>query len=77
MQAQKAEGTRDLMGREMRDWQRMQRIAAEVFVAPYIMTTRAGFYLAALSLDAGGGRDGDPGAGRERGDGGDCREPWE
>ena len=34
MQAQKAEGTRDLMGREMRDWQRMQRIAAEVF-EPY------------------------------------------
>ena len=52
-------------------------IAAEVFVAPYIMTTRAGFYLAALSLDAGGGRDGDPGAGREREDGGDYREPCE
>lgn len=34
MQAQKAEGTRDLMGREMRAWQRMQRIAAEVF-EPY------------------------------------------
>lgn len=34
MQAQKAEGTRDLIGREMRAWQRMQRIAAEVF-GPY------------------------------------------
>ena len=34
MQAQKAEGTRDLLGREMRSWQRMQRIAAEVF-EPY------------------------------------------
>ena len=31
MQAQKAEGTRDLIGRDMRAWQRMQRVAAEVF----------------------------------------------
>ncbi|MDY2778029.1 MAG: histidine--tRNA ligase [Collinsella sp.] len=34
MQAQKAEGTRDLIGRDMRAWQRMQDIAAEVF-GPY------------------------------------------
>ena len=34
MQAQKAEGTKDLIGREMRAWQRMQRVAAEVF-GPY------------------------------------------
>ena len=34
MQAQKAEGTTDLIGREMRAWQRMQRVAAEVF-GPY------------------------------------------
>ena len=34
MQAQKAEGTRDLIGRDMRAWQRMQRVAAEVF-EPY------------------------------------------
>lgn len=34
MQAQKAEGTRDLIGRDMRAWARMQRIAAEVF-GPY------------------------------------------
>ena len=34
MQAQKAEGTKDLIGREMRAWQRMQRVAAEVF-EPY------------------------------------------
>ena len=34
MQAQKAEGTKDLMGREMRAWQRMQEIAAETF-GPY------------------------------------------
>ena len=31
MQAQKAEGTRDLIGAEMRAWQKMQRIAAGVF----------------------------------------------
>ena len=34
MQAQKAEGTKDLIGREMRAWQRMQDVAAEVF-GPY------------------------------------------
>lgn len=34
MQAQKAEGTRDLIGRDMRAWQRMQRVATEVF-EPY------------------------------------------
>ena len=34
MLAQKAEGTRDLIGRDMRAWQRMQRVAAEVF-EPY------------------------------------------
>ena len=34
MQAQKAEGTRDLIGCDMRAWQRMQRVAAEVF-EPY------------------------------------------
>ena len=34
MQAQKAEGTKDLIGRDMRAWQRMQRVAAEVF-GPY------------------------------------------
>lgn len=34
MQAQKAEGTRDLIGRDMRAWQRMQRVAAEAF-EPY------------------------------------------
>ena len=34
MQAQKAEGTRDLIGSDMRAWQRMQRVAAEVF-GPY------------------------------------------
>ncbi len=34
MQAQKAEGTKDLVGREMRAWQRMQEVAAEVF-EPY------------------------------------------
>ena len=28
MQAQKAEGTRDLIGAEMRAWQKMQQIAA-------------------------------------------------
>ncbi len=31
MRAQKAEGTKDLIGRDMRAWQRMQRVAAEVF----------------------------------------------
>lgn len=31
MQAQKAEGTRDLIGAEMRAWQKMQQIAAGVF----------------------------------------------
>ena len=31
MQAQKAEGTRDLIGAEMRAWQKMQQIAASVF----------------------------------------------
>lgn len=34
MQAQKAEGTRDLIGRDMRAWQHMQEVAAEVF-GPY------------------------------------------
>ena len=34
MQAQRAEGTKDLIGREMRAWQRMQDVAAEVF-GPY------------------------------------------
>ena len=34
MQAQKAEGTKDLIGREMRAWQQMQDVAAEVF-GPY------------------------------------------
>ena len=34
MQAQKAEGTRDLIGREMRAWQKMQQVAGEVF-GPY------------------------------------------
>ncbi len=34
MQAQRAEGTKDLIGRDMRAWQRMQRVAAEVF-EPY------------------------------------------
>ena len=34
MQAQKAEGTKDLIGREMRAWLRMQDVAAEVF-GPY------------------------------------------
>ena len=34
MKAQRAEGTKDLIGRDMRSWQRMQRIAAEVF-EPY------------------------------------------
>ena len=34
MQAQKAEGTKDLIGREMRAWQKMQDAAAEVF-GPY------------------------------------------
>jgi len=34
MQAQKAEGTKDLIGRDMRAWQRMQRIAQETF-EPY------------------------------------------
>ena len=34
MKAQRAEGTKDLMGREMRAWERMQRIAAETF-GPY------------------------------------------
>ncbi len=31
MQAQKAEGTKDLIGRDMRAWQQMQEVAAEVF----------------------------------------------
>ena len=31
MQAQKAEGTKDLIGREMRSWLKMQEVAAEVF----------------------------------------------
>ena len=34
MQAQRAEGTKDLIGREMRAWQRMQEVASEVF-GPY------------------------------------------
>ena len=34
MQAQRAEGTKDLIGRDMRAWQKMQRVAAEVF-EPY------------------------------------------
>ena len=34
MQAQRAEGTKDLIGSEMRAWQRMQEVAAEVF-GPY------------------------------------------
>ena len=34
MQAQRAEGTKDLMGREMRAWTKMQQVAAEVF-GPY------------------------------------------
>ena len=34
MQAQRAEGTKDLIGREMRAWQKMQEVAAEVF-GPY------------------------------------------
>ncbi|MDO4437368.1 MAG: histidine--tRNA ligase [Coriobacteriaceae bacterium] len=34
MQAQRAEGTKDLIGREMRAWQKMQAVAAEVF-GPY------------------------------------------
>ncbi len=34
MQAQRAEGTKDLIGRDMRAWQRMQQIAASVF-EPY------------------------------------------
>ena len=34
MQAQRAEGTKDLMGREMRAWQKMQNVAASVF-GPY------------------------------------------
>ena len=34
MQAQCVEGTKDLFGREMRAWQRMQEVAAEVF-GPY------------------------------------------
>ena len=31
MQAQRAEGTKDLIGRDMRAWQKMQDVAAEVF----------------------------------------------
>lgn len=31
MQAQKAEGTKDLIGRDMRAWQQMQEVATEVF----------------------------------------------
>ena len=31
MQAQRAEGTKDLIGRDMRAWQKMQGVAAEVF----------------------------------------------
>ena len=31
MQAQRAEGTKDLIGRDMRAWQKMQEVAAEVF----------------------------------------------
>ena len=34
MQAQKAEGTKDLYGHDMRAWQKMQQVAAEVF-GPY------------------------------------------
>ncbi len=34
MQAQRAEGTKDLIGRDMRAWQRMQEVAASVF-EPY------------------------------------------
>lgn len=34
MQAQRAEGTKDLFGREMRAWQKMQEVAANVF-GPY------------------------------------------
>lgn len=34
MQAQRAEGTKDLLGREMRAWQKMQAVAANVF-GPY------------------------------------------
>ena len=34
MQAQRAEGTKDLIGREMRAWQKMQEVAAGVF-GPY------------------------------------------
>lgn len=34
MQAQKAEGTKDLIGSEMRAWQHMQEVAASVF-EPY------------------------------------------
>lgn len=34
MQAQKAEGTKDLIGRDMRAWLKMQEVAAEVF-GPY------------------------------------------
>ena len=34
MQAQRAEGTKDLIGRDMRAWQRMQAVAADVF-GPY------------------------------------------
>lgn len=34
MQAQKAEGTKDLIGRDMRAWQRMQEVAAATF-GPY------------------------------------------
>ena len=34
MQAQRAEGTKDLIGREMRAWQRMQEVAASTF-GPY------------------------------------------
>ena len=38
MQAQKAEGTRDLIGRDMRAWRHMQEVAAEVF-EPYVKNT--------------------------------------
>ena len=34
MRAQKVKGTQDLLGRDMRAWQRMQQVAAEVF-GPY------------------------------------------
>ena len=34
MQAQRAEGTKDLIGRDMRAWQRMQEVAAQTF-GPY------------------------------------------